>query len=353
MMFYLKGLLLVFISLTIINCANLFKSLENLKPAFWLAKKGESKVYILGTVHYGVSLEDLKCSKEIKKYLKESSLLFSEMHQSPLDPKNLKNMKKYVLGSVKTKETLLKRLSQNEIKTLKKQIDGRINIILLTIYGTKNVSFNKEDAFEELNQSSQQFLKEHGFYNPNKNYFDYMKDLFTKLYYPMFFEFPLLDVEILKLAAGYKKTIQTLDTASLYKDAIEDLDNTNMKIMKITNPHNDKQQIAVTANLIDNLIKNQSVLREKINRAFFNKKQFKAMYKNWKNHKKTIMFDSVSKTRNEHWLNKILDLFTKNANHTVFAAGGLAHFVSSHNVLDMLIKEGFEVQLINPRTCGF
>jgi len=160
----------------------------------------------------------------------------------------------------------------------------------------------------------------------------------------MFFEFPMLDVEILKLAAGYKKTIQTLDTASLYKEAIEDLDNT---------PHNDKQQIAVTANLIDNLIKNQSALREKINRAFFNKKQFKAMYKNWKNFKRATMFDSVLKTRNEHWLNKILDLFTKNANHTVFAAGGFAHFVSSHNVLDMLIKEGFEVQLINPRTCGF
>ena len=343
-MFYLKGLFLVFISLTIINCANLFKSLENIKPAFWLAKKGESKAYILGTVHYGVSLEDLKCSKEIKKYLKESSLLFSEMHQSPLDPKNLKNMKKYVLGSVKTKETLLKRLSQNEIKTLKKQIDDRINMILLAIYGTKNVSFNKEDAFEELNQSSQQFLKEHGFYNPNKNYFDYMKDLFIKLYYPMFFEFPLLDVEILKLAAGYKKTIQTLDTASLYKEAVEDLDNT---------PHNDKKQIAVTANLIDNLIKNQSALREKINRAFLNKKQFKAMYKNWKNFKNTAMPDSLLKTRNEHWFNKILDLFTKNANHTVFAAGGAAHFVSHHNVLDMLIKEGFEVQPINPRTCGF
>ena len=170
------------------------------------------------------------------------------------------------------------------------------------------------------------------------------KDVFTKSYYPMFFEFPMLDVEILKLAVSYKKIIQTLDTASLYKEVLEDLDNTKM---------NDNQQIVVTANLIDNLIKNQSALREKINRAFFNKKLFKAVYKNWKNFKSPITSDSVLKTRNEHWLNKILDLFTKNANHTVFMAGGAAHFVTNHNILDMLIKEGFEVQLINPRTCSF
>ena len=344
MMFYLKGLLLVFISLTIINCTSLFNSLENIKPAFWLAKKGEGKAYILGTIHYGVSVEDLKCSKEIKKYLKESNLLFSEIYQSLLDPKNLKNLKKYVLGPIK-KQTLLKQLSQNEIKTLKKILDDNINTILLNIYQTKNISFNKEDTFEELNQNSQQFLKKHGFYNPNKSYFDYMKDVFTKLYYPMFFEFPLLDVEILKLAISYKKIIQTLDTNSLYKRAIEDLNNTT---------HNDKLQIIVTANLIDNLIKNQSALREKIKMTSFNKKQFKIIYKDWKkNFKNSLMSDSVLKTRNKHWLNKILDLFTKNANHTVFIAGGVAHFISIHNILDLLIKEGFEVQLINPKTCSF
>lgn len=52
------------------------------KPYFWKVEKGGKVSYLLGTIHIGVSLNELFCSDVIQEKLKNSDLLFVELVSS-------------------------------------------------------------------------------------------------------------------------------------------------------------------------------------------------------------------------------------------------------------------------------
>ena len=51
-------------------------------PFFWKAEKGSRVIHILGTIHLGVTLEELQCSQNIYNSLINSDLLFTENNVS-------------------------------------------------------------------------------------------------------------------------------------------------------------------------------------------------------------------------------------------------------------------------------
>ena len=74
-----KNLFLYFSLLFLLaSCGELF-TFSIHKPYFWKAEKEGKTSYLLGTMHYGISLEELPCSDTILKELKESDLVLTEL----------------------------------------------------------------------------------------------------------------------------------------------------------------------------------------------------------------------------------------------------------------------------------
>ena len=67
-------LLYLFLFLFILGC-----SPKSPSPYFWKVAKENKESYLLGTYHFGVSLRELPCSKDIVNKIKSSDLVFLEV----------------------------------------------------------------------------------------------------------------------------------------------------------------------------------------------------------------------------------------------------------------------------------
>ena len=66
-------------------------------------EKEEQKLHILGTVHIGVSLEDLQCSEVIYESLQQSDLLWTEADGRKHRKEMKKDSKTIVRGYLRSK----------------------------------------------------------------------------------------------------------------------------------------------------------------------------------------------------------------------------------------------------------
>ena len=305
-MFYLKNLFLIFISLFLVSCVGLSHVEENtITPPFWKIKKENNTAYILRIGRGVVPITKLKCSKQIEDSLKKSKQLLTEENFEKA-VKAGKIGDKYFLGSIEDKKTV----SEDDLK-------------LLFSYLPLNLSSDKNAKFENLSEKTQQFIKKQGFYNENKTYADYYRDISFQYVWNIYSQYPSMNSQLLKIANDNKINVQSLDSHS--------------KEQAQGNP-----TITVTADILNQLVNSQKAA-ELQHKLIYN-----ALVSNYKNWEKAMKkYKKKQKQFGEVQLSKDSPLL-KNLKNGVFTA------VSSvAPLLNALKKEGYKVQLINSKTCKF
>lgn len=329
---------------------------------FWKAEKDNQIFYMLGTIHLGVSIEDLQCSKIVQYKMKEIDLLFVESFNPSTEPlyNNFEDaMRKLYLGSKKEREQIMSQLSEEaKERTKNRKNFGRLISIINTIklnISQGNKLIEDEGQFKDLSKESQNFLTQHGLYGENKSYLDYYFDIFFIAHYDAFFsQKKYLDAEIIKLALDHNIPIESLDEN---KNVIADLEKEITDLYKM-----EGQDIQVRNTDIDQII----VDYENIKQQYLD--SYSLVISNYKStdwKSQTEGFESVIikivnwfigssdallKNRNESWIEKML---LSSENQSIFIAAGYAHFTGSDNVLNLLESEGFKITLIDEESCQF
>ena len=329
---------------------------------FWKAEKDNQIFYMLGTIHLGVSIEDLQCSKIVQDKMKEIDLLFVENFNPGTEYlyNNFEDaMRKIFLGSKEEKEQIMSQLSEET----KERTKNRMNITkLISIINQMKPYINQgnklvkdEGQFKDLSKESQNFLIQHGLYGENKSYLDYYFDiLFIATYDAFFSHKKYLDAEIIKLALDHNIPIESLDAN---KNTIADLEKEITDLYKM-----EGQDIQVRNTDIDQIIANYENIKQQYLDSY---SPVISNYKStdWKSQTEGFgsviikivnwfigSSDSLLKNRNEFWIEKML---LSSENQSIFIAAGAAHFTGSDNVLNLLESEGFKITLIDEGSCKF
>ena len=330
---------------------------------FWKVEKDNQIFYIFGTIHTGVSIEDLQCSQIVQDKIKETDLLFVESFNPGTE--YLYNdfedtMRKLYLGSKEEKEQIMSQLSEETRERTK----NRINIIkLMNIMNRMTFNINQgkkivkdEGQFKDLSKESQNFLIQYGLYGESKSYLDYYFDIFFIASYDVFFsQKKYLDVEILKLALDHNIPIASLDAN---KNTLADMEKEIEDLYEM-----EGQDTLVRNTDIDQIIADYENIKQSYSDSYSSLiSDYKS--KDWKSltgwfrsviAKVVIWFiggsaDALFKNRNESWVEKML---LSSENQSIFIAAGYAHFFDSDNVLDLLESEGFKITLIDEESCQF
>ena len=304
-MFYLKNLFLIFISLFLVSCIGLSRVEENtITPPFWKIKKENNTAYLLKIGSGLVPIKKLKCSKQIENSLKKSNqLLTEENFDRAVKAEKIGN--KYFLGSREDKKTI----SEDDLK-------------LIFSYLPLNLSSDKNSKFENLSEKTQQFIKKQGFYNENKTYADYYRDIFFQSFWNIYSQYPSMESSLLKIANDNKINLQSLDSHS--KEQAQG------------------SPITVTADILNQLLENQkaSNLMHKLtyNQSISNYRNWEKAVKEYK--KKQKQFGEVQLSKNSPLLKNLKD-------------GTFIAIQSIYPLLNTLKKESYKVQLIDSKTCKF
>ncbi len=347
-MFCLKKLLFLGVSLI---------SFSALAVPFWKAEKEGKHLYMLGTIHQGVSLSELSCAEKIEDKLKQSEIAFTEIPTTQLDL-DIEERKKLHLGSKKEREEIMNKLTEDDKKAVQSRYNvSRLIIIeqMLSFYQKiKGATIKKDQgSFEDLSQKSQEFIKYYGLYAKDKSYYDYLVDLtLREEYEAIYFSEKYLDFEIVELAQENDIPIKQLDNNdNIISDLEEEIKKMEAEFetnYEITNGEIDQK----IGDYVTNYVENYETTKE----AFIEEYELHVVpiYKTdgWSSVSGKIENDALLKNRNELWVEKILST-SENADKALFIAGGAAHFIFSDNVLDMLEDEGFTIKKINEENCQF
>ena len=260
------------------------------KPYFWKAEKNGKTSYFLGTIHNGISLDELFCSDVILTKLKNSDLVFTELGHWKGTPQQ-----------------------KQWTKTLYHSPDG--------------------EDFNRLSPESQRFLEQNGI-NRELSYYALVfavEDLCMKEAVGEEAAQVSLDRKVMAIALHLNIPLQALDTLKLRKPMAK-LDTKETIERRIQNYH----------------------WCPRIMRAMITsyKMGIPAPYKTkglarWiENHYSTDEFDKwLLKHRNEKWFTQFKEA---HKNHDrIFVAAGNAHFTDAFNVIDMLKRDGFDVERVS------
>ena len=333
-------------------------------PFFWKIERNGKKSYILGTLHKGISFEELPYHEEIKDYLRESDLLLKETS------KNGNIEKKPRLLTEKTRKIIAElnqriKISEtkdwtNEILNLSQQELDFLVILWREDYFKKHGSYpNKEDiqgSFPFLHpsqlvaliQSSAPKIKIKASYDSSKQ----------------------LDKEVEDYFLQYKKQaisfLEDLETESLINQTLLNL--ITMKDVKewIENYSKRFSQETIIKNL-----NHLSSYHKKMDRMYlsgeFNEEDLHRTFLEIDLLETEIRYEEQAHIlnldfRNQLWVPKIISAFEQH--DSIFIMAGLAHFIRQKrnpsnipelekytkqnkdlptNVLDMLKKESFKI----------
>ncbi len=335
-------------------------------PYFWKVEKNKKTSYLLGTIHEGVTVEHLSCSKKIKSYLEESDYFFTEVY---LEPNNKGNASQW--GNDFSKATYLELNDQSnttkgsnnfswiayrESKNLgdddnppDKQANGRDTNGRDT-NGQENqeridftkAMLSKENGreFKSLSEESKIFLRSRDI-PENLNYSGYF---FTVLFlcdqsavFRAGGEGVSLDLQLKAMAQSKGMPIEYLDAG-------------------IDTERIDQMFVSITVSALGGEVDNQVVDKQILN---FEKCVADQMvsFNQYKTGDISVISglsldeqEIILKERNLIWLDKLKESRQK-YNH-VFLAGGVGHFIWEFNILDMLRNEGFSVHRMNS-SCSF
>ncbi len=304
---------------------------------FWSIEKERKTSYILGTIHAGISLEELPCSSKITEKLRQSQMVFLEIvGETQLNPEE----QRIILTAPQVeRDKILNRLSPKDrdmffdrIKSFKEliikpQVHRMISRELKQEIG--QVLYRGPESFEDLSQKAQKFLIAHGV-DTEGNYADYWYDLFALAYYEAIFSFPSLDSEIKKMVLSFKIPLRALDNQ--LSELVPSHKESNRAVY-LTN----REDIEV---LID---KFYSILVVNTKKSIL---EAVDLYK-----KGIVYFDiteeeTVTRNRNQIWLEKINAIYQNTEIPSIFVVAGARHFVGPGNLIDMLQLEGFKTHLM-------
>lgn len=261
------------------------------RPYFWKVEKDEKTSYFLGTVHYGVSLDELLCSDTILSKLKNSDLVLTELGRLSSDKQEQKQWSEAL-----------------------------------------HYSSNGRD-FKQLSPKSQKFLEQNEI---NKNLSFYALS-------------HVLSYLCVKEAVGEEKVNVKMDKevvsiATLSNIPLQALDN-----LELRKPLRN----VVTKESIEDRIKNFHLCPD-ILQAFIThyKTGTSAPYEakgfaKWiENHYSSTENSKWSlKNRNEKWFTQFKTVH-KNHDH-IFIAAGRNHFMGAFNLIDMLRRDGFDIERVS------
>ena len=327
----------------------IFFSLPVIAAPFWKAEKDSQKFYILGTIHMGVSIKDIQCSKIVQDKIKKSDSLFVEDFNPDIKGISKDIQKKLLIGSKEEQERI--QLS----KGIKEHFKNRAHFLrLMVVYETLKYFTRQgiklvedEGQFKDLSEESQNFLIQTGLYDESKNYRDYLLDImFMAQIEALFSQEKHLDTEVMRLALDHNIPIESLDEN---KNIISDLEK---DIIDLSQKEGQDQKI--DSKYLDQTITAYEQLKQAHLSNFSNMaSQYKSM--DWKV-QRTDYFadaDAIIKNRNEAWLEKMLLNKDANQDQSIFMAVGYSHLTESDSVLTLLEEEGFKVTLIDKKSCQF
>ena len=299
-------------------------------PFVWLVKKGGKTSYFLGTVHVGVSLEEIPCSNTILKKIQNSDLLFAEKANIELESLSREEQSKLFIGSREEKEEIMSRLSKESQEMVKKRKQSRANLFIDSLPHQAQ-SLGNED-FENLSPERQSFLIEHGA-DIDGNYVDFYHFIILFAYYKAFYSFPHhLDKEIKQIAISRSIEIKALDDDKKINEDFRSKTSSN------------KPLFLVDRNIIEEAIRKIDYRIERYRQKVLKKSQ---MYKSYDANHFKVVGESLDKeiwlkNRNELWLQKFKEAQKEYEN--IFLMAGLGHFVGAYNILDMLVEKGFSIE---------
>ena len=308
-------------------------------PWFWLAEKQDKKAYLLGTLHRGISLEDLACSNQITDYLINSDLVFVEHVKSKPLLDLLKN-------SV-SREEFEKGLE--ELPEKDRQIMEQRKLVVSKLIHSHFV-YNGDEEFEDLSPTAQNFL-----INKNVdlqgNYADYIAALYEDISLKMLFSSPKrLDYEISAAALSYGIPLQSLDDND---KILEDIQEADLELKEVSRMFVEDFIREGYERRLQNLITSGNlVLSDYSHRktgVFLEFSLWLAGAIVWA--VEFYMEDDVPpvtavtlKNRNERWLKKLNDISSLEQNNNIFLAAGLNHFTDWYNLINMLKEDGYIVK---------
>ena len=297
---------ILFFSVFIISCGPEKSVIPETKgPYFWQAEKNNKSLHILGTMHLGVSLEDLQCSDQIISHLQSSDLLFTETD---------KNM-----ASVFSYETL-----------------------------PQSVKDETGNSYRALNETSQQFFREKiGEANNNFSYYGFLYILHSicaSQHPNLLQEFNLittrfLDGQIQDKAQFYGIKQNTLDSLPANK-LLWGLNTQSVSAKTVEEFISDYDKICSKENL-KKMLQHLSLMAKGFLAGDFLTLEDQGVHEDTPIPGYPPMNDDAifqtMQSRNEEWLRKLL---SSHANHeNIFVAGGLSHFIESEYTSDTVLKD--------------
>lgn len=263
-------------------CGPFFAFQEN-NPYFWTAKKEGRSVYLLGTHHHSISLDELPCSDTIIEKLAASGLVLTELG----GPQNTQTQ------GPEWEEVLY-------------------------------YSPNNED-FEQLSPEHQRFLDQKGI-SRDLSYNALIHTVSLSCLQDVVGESALyisMDEQVESLATYLHIPIQALDTLELRKPLAEYVSTKEVLEAKIDNYYlcPELQRTLITYYKTGGI---ESLLDpSEINES-----------DRW-----------LLKNRNESWFKQLKSVPNNHNNHNpIFVAAGVLHFIGAFNVIDMLRRDGFNVE---------
>lgn len=262
------------------------------KPYFWKVEKDGKTSYFLGTLHHGVSLDELLCSDTIITQLKNSDLVLTELGGGLSDPQ------------------------QREVwqKTL-------------------HISPNNKD-FNQLSPESQRFLERNGV----------RKDL---SYTAMFFAISKLCIigAIGEEAAQVRMDDQVEDTAMQLNIPLQGLD--TLELRKPLKEHiMKKEYIEQSIETFPQCPISIQYLIYSYKRGRSSPYEVRGLNRWLQNRYSRNENDKwLLKNRNEKWVDQFKEA---HKNHDrIFIAAGNFHFTGAFNLVDLLRRDGFKIERVS------
>lgn len=307
-------------------------SLNKNGPFFWAVQKEEQTLHILGTVHIGVSLEDLQCSDVIYESLQQSDLLWTET-----------NVQKHRTEMKETVKQLLEDHSGQSFHSLSEETQ--------MFFKTKT----EPEHFKTLQQMSYfGLIVQLNFLCISDNR-EFLREQLS-LHARKIDSRKKLDIQIQKTAQD--SVLQDyLDESSYFQDLIrstatrsskEKVDRIVKNYDELCSPEKLAQSIEWKFNHLAEAIQDYES-GEDIDPLTISEKDLRRqgvpedIIKNYLDYFK----HNILRRRNEIWMNKLSFSHEQEGHTRVFIAAGLAHFQGPFNMLDMLQEENFSIKRLD------
>ena len=308
--------LVIFFSIT-----SYISELDSEGPFFWQAEREGETFHILGSIHYGVAVEELQCLGEILNNLKTSHLILIE---SGLDQEVSQQLRgKLDLSLYDETGKSYQTLSEQSQQFFKNQnLPDSVDLKHLSYYGLLYLLSNLcirdypelKDRVAQFRSVSldRQIIKLAQTQNIKQGYLEDFNTLW-----------PVYELSIKSVTLDYiKEFIDSYDTICSRENIDKFLD-----IAYINLAEKFKSGEIISIDDLKQLIKQKGVHQYS---------NMPGMYID-----DGALYNTLQ-NRNKVWTKKLISVHTRYNN--VFVVGGFFHFVDDFNVLDMLKKEGYSVK---------